>query len=62
MSSFTLYLIGFIIFVGGLAYGAFLLGLAMTWIAVGAVTLIGLGILTGVGKTRRKDDAPPSDA
>jgi len=61
MSSFALYLIGFIIFVAGLAYGAFLLGVAATWIAVGAVTLIGLGILTGVGKTRRKDDTPAAE-
>ena len=61
MSSFALYLIGFLIFVAGLAYGAFLLGLAATWIAVGAIVLIGLGIVTGVGKTRRKDETPASE-
>lgn len=62
MSSFALYLIGFLIFIGGLAYGAFLLGLATTWIAVGAITLVGLGILTGVGKTRQKDETPAGEA
>ncbi|WP_321488628.1 hypothetical protein [uncultured Hyphomonas sp.] len=61
MSSFSLYLIGFVIFIAGLAYGAFLLGVAMTWIAVGAFTLFGLGILTGVGKTRTRDESPTGD-
>ena len=61
MSSFALYLIGFLIFIAGLAYGAWLLGLSATWIAVGAVTLLGLGIVTGVGKTRSKDETPTAD-
>lgn len=56
MSSFAIYLIGFIIFVGALSYGAFLLGVPTTWIAVGALVLLGLGIFMGVGKTRQKDD------
>jgi len=57
MSSFAIYLIGFIIFVGALSYGAFLLGAPPVWIAVGALVLLGLGIFTGVGKTRQKDDS-----
>lgn len=61
MSSFSLYIIGFVIFIAGLAYGAFLLGLATTWIAVGAFTLFGLGMVLGVGKTRAKDESPASD-
>ena len=61
MSSFAIYLIGFLLFVGGLAYGAFLLGIALTWILVGAVTLIGLGMVIGVGKTRQKDQTPTSE-
>jgi len=61
MSSFAIYLVGFLIFVGGLAYGAHLLGLPPVWIGVGAITLIGLGMVTGVGKTRQKDDTPTSD-
>jgi len=56
MSSFAIYLIGFLIFVCGLAYGAYLLGLPPVWIGVGAITLIGLGMVMGVGKTRQKDD------
>ncbi|WP_416876766.1 hypothetical protein [Litorimonas sp.] len=56
MSTFAIYLIGFIVFIGGLAIGAFLLGVPPVWIAVGALVLIGLGIFSGVGKTRHRDD------
>ncbi|GAB3311695.1 hypothetical protein [Luteimonas notoginsengisoli] len=58
MSSFALYLIGMLVVIGGLAYGASLAGLAPQWIAVGVVVLLGIGILSGVSKTRRKD--PPA--
>jgi hypothetical protein len=53
--TFALYLIGFIIFVGGLAYAAHLAGLATQWILIGVITLIGIGIFTGVTRTRHKD-------
>ena len=53
--TFTLYIIGFIIFVAGLAYGAHMAGLPQIWIGVGVITLIGLGILTGAVKARQKD-------
>jgi hypothetical protein len=55
--SFGLYAIGFIILIGGLAYGAHLLHVATHWIVVGAIVLLGLGIVTGVTATRQKD--PP---
>ena len=53
--TFALYLIGFIIFIGGLAYGADRIGLSHTWIAIGAVILLGIAIFTGAVKTRRRD-------
>lgn len=56
MSTFAIYLVGFIVFIGGLALGAFLLGVPTVWIAVGALVLIGLGIFSGVGKTRHRDN------
>jgi positive regulator of sigma E activity len=59
MSSFGIYLIGFIIFIVGLAIAASLLGVSTTWIAVGVIVLIGLGILMGVSRTRRPD--PPAN-
>jgi hypothetical protein len=53
--SFGLYIVGFLILIGGLIYGAVILHLAPHWIVVGAVVLLGMGILTGVKATRQKD-------
>ena len=61
MPSLPLFLIGFVIFIAGLAFGAFLLGLEPSWIAVGAFTLFGLGMVAGMGKTRTRDESPASD-
>lgn len=53
-SSFSVYLIGFIILVIGLALGAHLAGVPTHWIAVGVICLIGIGILSAVKKTQAK--------
>jgi len=53
--SFGLYAIGFAILIGGLIYAAYLVHVPAHWIAVGAVILLGVGILTGVKATRQKD-------
>jgi hypothetical protein len=53
--SFGIYIIGFLILIGGLIYGAVILHLAAHWIAVGAIVLFGLAILKGVQATRGKD-------
>ncbi len=53
--SFGIYIVGFLIVIGGLIYGAVLMNLAPQWIAVGAIVLVGLAILTGVKATRGKD-------
>jgi uncharacterized membrane protein YiaA len=58
MSSFATYLIGYIIFVIGLAVAAYLLHVHGQWIGVGALILIGLGILTATQRTKPRD--PPS--
>jgi len=55
--SFGLYVLGYLIVIGGLIYGAILMHLPAQWIAVGAIVLVGLGILTGVKSTRQKDSA-----
>jgi hypothetical protein len=55
VSSLTIYLIGFVILVAGLAYGASLAGASTQWIAVGVLVLIGLGIAMGVTRTRQRD-------
>ena len=55
--SFGLYLAGFIVFIVGLALGANMLHVPPRWIGVGAVVLAGIGILSGVAKTRGRDPA-----
>jgi hypothetical protein len=55
--SFGIYLMGLLIVIGGLVYGATLLHVPTRWIVVGTVVLLGLGILTGVRATRQKDPA-----
>jgi hypothetical protein len=46
---------GFAILIAGLVYGAYLVHMPAHWIIVGAVVLLGVGILTGVKATRQKD-------
>ena len=58
MSSFGIYIIGFIILMIGVAYGMSTLGVSTTWIVVASLILIGLGVMMGVSKTRRPD--PPA--
>ena len=56
--SFSLYLIGYVVLIVGLALGAHMLHVPPRWIAVGVICLTGLGILTGVSNTRHRD--PPT--
>jgi uncharacterized membrane protein YiaA len=61
MSSFSTYLIGFIIFVIGLGIAAYLLNVPAMWILVGVVVLIGIGILMATSRTKPRDpQVPPS--
>jgi hypothetical protein len=53
--SFGLYSIGFAIVIGGLTYAAYLVHMPARWIVVGAVVLLGVGILSAVKTTRHKD-------
>ena len=55
--SFGLYSIGFAIVIGGLIYAAYLMHMPAHWIAVGAIVLLGLGIVKAVTATRQKDPA-----
>jgi uncharacterized membrane protein YdjX (TVP38/TMEM64 family) len=59
MSNFAIYMIGVILVVAALSYGGHLIGLNTTWIIIGALVIIGLGVMGGVAKTRRRD---PSQA
>jgi hypothetical protein len=53
--SFALYMIGFVIFLGGLIWGASVAGVPTLYIGIGAVILLGIGIFSAVGRTRGKD-------
>jgi hypothetical protein len=53
--SFGLYLMGFLLLVAGIAYGLTLVHVPGQWIAIAVVVLIGLGIMTGVSRTRMRD-------
>ena len=55
--SFGIYFIGLVLVIGGLIYGAYLMHVPAHWIAVGAIVLLGIGVLTGVKATRQKDAA-----
>jgi hypothetical protein len=55
MSSLAIFIIGFIVLIGGLAYGASMAGVSPQWIAVGVLVMAGIGIVMGVTKTRTKD-------
>ena len=55
--SFGIYLTGFIVVIAGLIYAATLIHVPTHWLVVGALLLVGCGILTGVKATRQKDSA-----
>jgi uncharacterized membrane protein len=56
--SFAIYLIGFLIFVAGVAWALMTAGVNTTYIAIVCVILLGIGIMIGVSKTRSKDHNP----
>ena len=60
MSSFATFLIGFIVLVIGLAIAASLLGVPTTWIAVGVIVLLGIGIISATNRTKPRDPPPPN--
>ena len=53
--SFLLYIIGFIVFIAGMGWLATVMGVSQTYILIGAVIMLGIGIMTGVSRTRHKD-------
>jgi hypothetical protein len=55
--SFGLYMLGFVILIGGLAWAAVLAGAPPVYVIIGAVVLLGIGIISAVSRTRLKD--PP---
>jgi hypothetical protein len=59
MSAFGTYIVGFIVLIVGLAVAAYLLNVPPTWIAVGVIVFLGIGILMATSRTKMKDPPPP---
>jgi NADH:ubiquinone oxidoreductase subunit 6 (subunit J) len=57
MTNMIVYLIGTLLVVAGLAYGASRLGISQVWIVAGALVIVGLGLMAGIVRTRQKDPA-----
>jgi hypothetical protein len=57
MSAFGTYLIGFVLLIVGLSIGAYLLNVPPLWIVVGAIVLLGIGLMAATSRTRPRD--PP---
>jgi hypothetical protein len=55
--SFGMYLFGIILLISGLVYGAAILHAPGQWLVVGALVLLGLGIVAAVKATRERDPA-----
>lgn len=57
--SFPIYLFGFALVIGGIAWGLSVAGVPTLYITIACVIMLGIGILTGVSRTRQKD--PPTN-
>lgn len=58
MSSFGTYIVGILVLTAGLALAAWLLGAPPTWIVVGVIVVLGIGIMSATSKTKPRD--PPT--
>lgn len=53
--SFGIYMIGFALLILGLGIGAHMMHVPNQWIGVGALCLVGVGVVSGVNHTRSRD-------
>ncbi|HSW05860.1 hypothetical protein [Aquabacterium sp.] len=53
--SFSLYLVGFVLLTAGIAWALITAGVAALYVTIASVILLGIGIITGVARTRAKD-------
>ncbi len=51
MRFFTI-IFGFLILIGGLAWGAIEFGASQLWVTIGSMILLGIGIIVGASGTR----------
>lgn len=53
--SFAIYLVGYLIFIGGVAWALVTMHVPQVYVGIVCLILLGLGIITGVSRTRSKD-------
>jgi hypothetical protein len=53
--SFGLYMLGFLILLVGVGWGLMAAGVPQIWVVIALLILLGLGIMSGVKRTRPKD-------
>ncbi|MBI5017034.1 MAG: hypothetical protein HZB55_16305 [Deltaproteobacteria bacterium] len=53
--SFVLYVIGFAVLIGGVAWALITAGVCVQYVVIACVIMLGIGILTEVTRTRSKD-------
>jgi len=53
--SFALYMIGVVLFIGGLAWGLVAMHVAPTYVAIACLVVLGLCVMGAVSRTRSKD-------
>ena len=53
--SFALYVVGFLVLIGGVAWALITAGVRPLYVVITCFIMLGIGILTGVTRTRSKD-------
>lgn len=54
MRAFWIFIVGLIIALGALGYGAHLIGIQTQWIVIGLVLIAGISIASGAGLARKR--------
>lgn len=55
--SFAIYVVGFLVVIGGVAWALITAGVRPLYVTIACVILLGIGILTGATRTRSKDQS-----
>jgi hypothetical protein len=53
--SFVIYVVGFLVLIGGVAWALITAGVRPLYVVITCVIMLGIGILTGVTRTRSRD-------
>jgi hypothetical protein len=56
--SFTIYMIGLVLLLGGIGWALITAGLAQVYIGIALLIIAGIGVMMAVSRTRAKDPPP----